>query len=189
MTVFAQNFKLLTQLAHNHNNEATSGDPDSRPFPAPYPAWLGLTDDGVGFANGNYELFPLVSQATLNSAANPFDLNLDAGFTMPRPADDPTRLNDMFFIYETAPGMTPIMSAMYFDGLWVKISNLSNSVMQTTHEMPCEGCENCEEHNDNEPGNEPGDEEDENPPTGALLGLVPAAAAGAALFVSRKRKI
>jgi hypothetical protein len=195
MTVFAQNFKLLTQLAHNHNNEVTSGEPNSRPFPAPYPEWLGLTDNGVGFANGNYELFPLVSQATLNSAANPYEINLDAGFTMPRPADDPTRLNDMFFIYETVPGTTPIMSAMYFDGLWVKISHLANSAAGITDDLPCDGCENCEPtietpDDTTTPDNTQNNvtNNDGNPETGMTISLIPMFIASAIAFVTRKRK-
>jgi hypothetical protein len=119
MTVFANNFKLLTQLAHNHNNEVTTGDPLTRPFPqAEHPAWLGFPE--TGFANGNYELFPLVSHDTLINANNPYDLNLDAGFELPRPAGDPTRKEDMFFIYEDGK-----MAAMYFENIWLKISGLT----------------------------------------------------------------
>jgi hypothetical protein len=116
---FAKNFNLLTQQGHNHNNEVDG----VRPFEPEFPEWLGLTNNGVGFINGNYELFPLVSRTALDSAANRFDLNI-APADRGNPID---RLNDMLFIYETASGTTPVMSAAYFDGVWMKISNLQNN--------------------------------------------------------------
>jgi hypothetical protein len=158
MTVFAQNFRLLTQQNHNHNNEITAGEPTSRPFPAPHPQWLGLTDNSAGFANGNYELFPRVAPATLSAALNPFEMNLV-------PAD-PERGDALLFVYETAPGTTPVMSAVHYNGTWMRISNLQNSV-----------------------GTAPAiDDSDTNPNTGVALALIPAAIAGAVLLVSKKRK-
>ena len=125
MTVFAQHFKLLTQRSHNHNNEVVTGDPESRPVnPATFPAWLGLTT--TAWANGNFELFPVVAPATLANAANPFEMNL-----VPARGDTVTpeqRANDMLFIYENGT----IVAARYFDSngnvVFKKISNLKNSV-------------------------------------------------------------
>ncbi|MCL2070760.1 MAG: hypothetical protein FWH07_00805 [Oscillospiraceae bacterium] len=119
-TTFASRFKLLTQFSHNHNNETTAGEPGSRPFPAPHPEWLGLTDNGVGFANGNYELFPLVAEATLTGAANPFEMNLTPERAT---SGEIERTGDMFFVYDNG-----VMSAACFNNTYIKISNLKNSV-------------------------------------------------------------
>jgi len=137
---FADNFHLLTMQSHNHNNEVTAGDPTSRTFAAPFPEWLGLTNDGVGFANGNFELFPLITQEVFDKANNPFEMNL-------RPADTSAsrdRTGDMFFIYETAAGTSPRMSAMFFDGVWLKITGLNPTTdFEGFEDCNCGECEEC----------------------------------------------
>jgi lipocalin len=117
MTAFAQHFRLLTQQNHNHNNERTSGDPTSRPFPAPHPEWLGLTDNGVGFGNGGYELFPRIAPASLTSALNPFEMNIPPVQTV---VDAPEAA--LLFVYDGG-----VMAAAHYDGVWMRITNLQNS--------------------------------------------------------------
>jgi hypothetical protein len=144
LSKFSQNFKLLTQSGHNHNNEVTAGTPESRPFPSPYPEWLGLTNNGVGFINGNYELFPLISEETLNNAANPFCLNLT-----PIDRGNPiNRLNDMFFVYDGG-----VMAAAYFDGTWMIISNLIPSISNNLTIVPDGGNNNNDDDDDNDDNN------------------------------------
>ena len=117
LTVFGERFALLTQLHHNHNNPIDG----VRPYEPPFPEWLGLTDNGVGFVNGNYELFPLVTQETLANAANPFEMNLLS--------PDPTRQHAMLFIYDGG-----VMSAVQFRDpatdsyVFMRISSLRNYV-------------------------------------------------------------
>jgi hypothetical protein len=136
--IFANNFKYLTQAGHNHNNEAVAGDQSSRPFdPATFPEWLGLNQET--WANGNFELFPLVAHATLTNALNPFDLNLVAA-DRGTPID---RTGDMLFVYETSPGTTPVMAAAYFDGRWIKIKNLQNCIESVNVTCDCGECEEC----------------------------------------------
>ena len=120
MALFANNFRLLTQRNHNHNNEIEG----VRPYEPPFPEWLGLTNDGVGFVNSNYELFPLVTHETLANAANPFEMNLLS--------PDPNRENAMLFIYDGGA-----MSAVQFrnhngDYVFKRISNLQPNLSGVT---------------------------------------------------------
>jgi lipocalin len=117
MTMFGTNLRLLTQMNHNHNNERTTGDPTSRPFPAPHPEWLGLTDNGVGFGNGGYELFPRIAPASLTSALNPFEMNIPPLQTV---VDAPEAA--LLFVYDNGA-----MAAAHYNGVWMRITNLQNS--------------------------------------------------------------
>ena len=121
MAVFARNFRLLTQRDHNHNNEVGG----VRPYAPPFPEWLGLTNDGVGFGNGNYELFPLVTHETLANASNPYDINL--------PSPDPNRENAMLFIYdEGAMSAVQYMNIATGNYVYKRISNLQPSLSGVT---------------------------------------------------------
>jgi len=115
VAAFTDNFALLTQRTHNHNNEVNG----VRPFSPPFPEWLGLTNNGVGFVNGNYELFPLITQSTLDNASNPFEMNLPPVYTV---SANPEAA--MLFIYDGG-----VMSAAYWNGVYMIISNLQNSIV------------------------------------------------------------
>ena len=125
VAAFTDNFALLTQRSHNHNNEVDG----VRPIPPPFPEWLGLSEDFAD-ANWNYELFPLVSPATLANAANPFEMNLRAerGANPDSPTIDERR-GDMLFIYDGVQG-SQIMSAVYWNGVYMMISNLQNTAVE-----------------------------------------------------------
>ena len=114
VATFTENFARLTQRSHNHNNEVDG----VRPFAPPFPEWLGLTDDGVGFVNGNFELFPLITQGTLNDATNPYEMNLAPVYSV---SENPEAA--MLFIYDAG-----VMAVAYWDGVYMIISNLQNSV-------------------------------------------------------------
>lgn len=115
LTVFGNHFAFLTQRNHNHNNEING----TRPYEPPFPEWLELTNNGIGFANGNYELFPLVTNETLTNAVNPFEINLVT--------PDINRESAMLFIYDGGE-----MRAMQFnvngEYVFMKISNLQNTI-------------------------------------------------------------
>jgi hypothetical protein len=150
MTNFAQYFARLTQQNHNHNNEIIANDPASRPHSAPFPEWLGLTDNGTNFANGNFELFPLVSAEALAASPNPFEMNIPPVRTVVEAPNDA-----LLFIYEGGE-----MRAAYYDGVWMSISGLQNSVGAPL----------------------PGD--DRNEETGITFGFAAVSIAGAALLIS-----
>ena len=122
VAAFTENFARLTQRAHNHNNEVDG----VRPFSPPFPEWLGLTDDGVGFVNGNFELFPLITQSTLDNAVNPFEMNLAPVYTVVERPDAA-----MLFIYDGGA-----MSAAHWNGVYMIISNLQNSAIADIPDVP-----------------------------------------------------
>ena len=119
LTVFGERFAFLTQLHHNHNNPIDG----VRPYEPPFPEWLGLTDNGVGFVNSNYELFPIVTHETFANAANPFEMNLLS--------PDPNREHAMLFIYDGgAMSVVQFRDPVTDSYVFMKISNLRNYVAE-----------------------------------------------------------